>query len=48
MTEDERNKIRDLSKCDFSEMSEFFKKVTEDRKNRWVWSTSNSLNKKHP
>ena len=34
MTDDERNKIRDFSKCDFSEMSEFFKKMTEERKNR--------------
>ena len=34
MTEKERDKIRDLSKCDFSEINEYFKKVSEERKNR--------------
>jgi len=34
MTEYEREKIRDLSKCDFSEINEHFKKVSENRKAR--------------
>ena len=34
MTEKEKEKIRDLSKCDFSEINEYFKKVSEERKNR--------------
>lgn len=34
MTEYEREKIRDLSKCDFSEINEHFKKVSEARKAR--------------
>mgnify|MGYP002044299949 FL=1 len=34
MTEKEKEKIRDLSKCDFQEMNVYFKKVSEDRKNR--------------
>merc|ERR1739844_592675 len=34
MNEKEKEKIRDLSKCDFSEINEDFKKVTEQRKNR--------------
>jgi len=34
MTEYEKEKIRDLSKCDFSEINEHFKKVSEARKAR--------------
>jgi len=34
MTEREKEIIRDLSKCDFSEINEHFKKVSEERKNR--------------
>jgi len=34
MTEKEKDTIRDLSKCDFSEINEHFKKVSEERKNR--------------
>ena len=34
MTEKEKEKIRDLSKCDFSEINEYYKKFSEDRKNR--------------
>merc|ERR1711997_1113964 len=34
MTNEEREKIRDLSKCDFNEINEYFKKVSEERKNR--------------
>merc|ERR1712130_1094848 len=34
MTEKEKDIIRDLSKCDFSEINEHFKKVSEERKNR--------------
>merc|ERR1712223_2355799 len=34
MTEKEKEKIRDLSKCDFTEINEYFKKVSEERKNR--------------
>jgi len=34
MTEHEKEKIRDLSKCDFTEINEHFKKVSEERKNR--------------
>merc|ERR1712240_526609 len=34
MTEEEKERIRDLSKCDFSEINEHFKKVSEERKNR--------------
>ena len=34
MTEKEKEKIRDLSKCDFQEINVYFKKVSEDRKNR--------------
>ena len=34
MTEKEKEKIRDLSKCDFQEINEYFKKVSEERKNR--------------
>jgi len=34
MTEKEKDVIRDLSKCDFSEINEHFKKVSEERKNR--------------
>ena len=34
MTEKEKEIIRDLSKCDFSEMNEHFKAVSEQRKNR--------------
>merc|ERR1712045_954628 len=34
MTNEEREKIRDLSKCDFNEINEHFKKVSEERKSR--------------
>merc|ERR1712045_689946 len=34
MTDKEKEIIRDLSKCDFSEMNEHFKAVSEQRKNR--------------
>ena len=34
MTEKEKEKLRDLSKCDFSEINEYFKKVSEERKAR--------------
>jgi len=34
MTEKEREIIRDLNKCDFSEINEHYKKVSEERKNR--------------
>ena len=34
MTEKEKGIIRDLSKCDFSEINEYYKKVSEERKNR--------------
>merc|ERR1711892_1560372 len=34
MTEKEKDIIRDLSKCDFSEINEHFKKVSEERKAR--------------
>merc|ERR1719373_893957 len=34
MTEKEKETIRELSKCDFSEINEHFKKVSEERKNR--------------
>merc|ERR1719376_1143926 len=34
MTEEERQTIRDLSKCDFTEINEYFKKVSEERKAR--------------
>merc|ERR1719228_3138469 len=34
MTEHEKEKIRDLSKCDFTEINEHFKKLSEERKNR--------------
>jgi len=34
MTEKEKDHIRDLQKCDFSEINEHFKKVSEERKNR--------------
>ena len=34
MTEKEKAIIRDLSKCDFSEINEHFKKISEERKNR--------------
>ena len=34
MTNEEREKIRDLSKCDFNEINEYFKKVSEERKSR--------------
>jgi len=34
MTEKEKDIIRDLSKCDFSEINEHFKKVSEERKSR--------------
>merc|ERR1712241_1642723 len=34
MTEKEKDTIRDLQKCDFSEINEHFKKVSEERKNR--------------
>jgi len=34
MTEKEKEKIRDLSKCDFSEINVYFKKVSEERKAR--------------
>ena len=34
MTEKEKEKLRDLSKCDFSEINEYFKKVSEERKGR--------------
>jgi len=34
MTHEEKERIRDLSKCDFSEINEHFKKVSEERKNR--------------
>jgi len=34
MTEKEKEIIRDLSKCDFSEINDHFKKVSEERKNR--------------
>jgi len=34
MTEHEKERIRDLSKCDFSEINEHFKKVSETRKAR--------------
>merc|ERR1719419_2183587 len=34
MTEKEKEIIRDLSKCDFSEINDHFKKISEERKNR--------------
>ena len=34
MTEKEKDTIRDLQKCDFTEINEHFKKVSEERKNR--------------
>ena len=34
MTNEEREKIRDLSKCDFTEIDAHFKNVSEQRKNR--------------
>jgi len=34
MNEDERQLIRDLSKCDFTEINEYFKRVSEERKGR--------------
>ena len=34
MTNEEREKIRDLSKCDFTEIDQHFKNVSEQRKNR--------------
>ena len=34
MNDDERGKIRDLSKCDFTEIDAHFKNVSEQRKNR--------------
>jgi len=34
MTEKEKGIIRDLQKCDFSEINEHFKKLSEERKNR--------------
>merc|ERR1719431_1055979 len=34
MTASEKETIRELSKCDFSEINEHFKKVSEERKNR--------------
>ena len=34
MTTDEREKIRDLSKCDFTEIDAHFKNLSEQRKNR--------------
>ena len=34
MNDKEKEKIRDLSKCDFSEFNEYYKKYSEDRKNR--------------
>eukprot|EP00088_Acartia_fossae_P036681 TRINITY_DN3788_c0_g1_i5.p1 TRINITY_DN3788_c0_g1~~TRINITY_DN3788_c0_g1_i5.p1 ORF type:complete len:970 (-),score=493.65 TRINITY_DN3788_c0_g1_i5:651-3560(-) len=34
MTEKEKEIIRDLQKCDFSQINEHFKKVSEERKNR--------------
>jgi DNA topoisomerase-1 len=34
MTNEEREKIRDLSKCDFTEIDAHFKSVSEQRKNR--------------
>ena len=34
MTEEEKDIIRDLSKCDFTEINEHFKKESEKRKNR--------------
>merc|ERR1712029_1045554 len=34
MTSEEKERIRDFSKCDFSEINEHFKKVSEERKNR--------------
>ena len=34
MTEDERERLRDLSKCDFTEIDAHFKSVSEQRKNR--------------
>eukprot|EP00092_Neocalanus_flemingeri_P041140 GFUD01044798.1.p1 GENE.GFUD01044798.1~~GFUD01044798.1.p1 ORF type:complete len:950 (-),score=387.86 GFUD01044798.1:592-3441(-) len=34
MTEKEKDIIRDLSKCDFSEINEHFKKLSEERKSR--------------
>lgn len=32
MTSEEKSKISDLNKCDFSEMSEYFKAQSEARK----------------
>ena len=34
MDENERQTIRDLSKCDFTEINEYYKKVSEERKQR--------------
>ena len=34
MNEDERQLIRDLSKCDFTEINEYYKRVSEERKGR--------------
>merc|ERR1712241_510961 len=34
MTEEEKDTIRNLQKCDFTEINEHFKKVSEERKNR--------------
>jgi len=37
MTEKEKDRIRDLSKCNFAEMSAYFKKLSEERKTRYLW-----------
>ena len=34
MTEKERETIRDMSQCDFSEINEYYKKLSEEKKNR--------------
>ena len=34
MTEKEKETIRDLSQCDFSEINEYYKKLSEEKKNR--------------
>jgi DNA topoisomerase-1 len=34
MTSAERSKVKDLSKCDFKDMAEYYKDETEKRKNR--------------
>ena len=34
MTQHEKEKIKDLSKCNFNEMAAYFKQQSEERKNR--------------